>query len=1029
VDLPVWLQGNEAAVSARIFIEQGELKNARERLAEATAFFTEAGDRRQVIACLGGTGEVAAREGRLQDALRIFERTRAEARSNAQADLEAISLRNAGAIYALLGDRETAQLYEQRAATVFPETENEKEQRDQADPGASRRAPAVPASEQPSQSQQDIPADDTSGSNVERILATLDSRLNELSQAAPNPSLKLLAHSMKGDSFRTKGQHDAACQAYTEALNYAAAIPAPDLDETHDAQLFVAATLGRAESRIALGQLEGALADTEDVFGRILRPTREPRKSGHDAPAVWQKEYFYIRCCNLAGEALLRLGRVEEAEANMQEALDICFDWKGVGIPKPAFIDLVNTTGFCAFSFGKLLIDTGRPEFAQEKLRMSLSAFEVTGNIIGQAASNLDMANALAAVEEREPAGVMAGGRVASAPSADVMRHFEAAKSLYAEIGFRPGLAAVCGATALFLLRNGWPAQAWSWLQDAAKLHAELGMVDELVQDRINEGNACRKLELLDQAREAFENAYEIASEHGLTDSEWLAAAGLGDLELSLDEIKAARKHFEAAVAAIEAQRALLLTEPRKINFFITKEHVYKRLIQVLLAQDRKDLAFLAVERSRSRALLDLMRDTALQTPSGIPAELLMKESKLIEASQIAARALHGVGVGTADRRAMYLRAKETRTSIDQLLDEIASVAPEYSSLRRGDPASFDDAARLIQSDRRIILVEYFVTDETVHVFGVASDATQPELVTLPLDSTELRRFIRTSFAGHGKVRELVADGLEELWHAYDYLVQPVVRWAKPGDTVYLIPHGLLHYLPLHALMVGDRYLIDRNPVAYAPSASVLKFCRAKRKPRPQAMSTPAVVIFGDSREDLPMARREAEGLAGLFGTRPFLGYEVDRETVRAAIPPAEIIHFAGHGYFDAGDPLNSGLKLANDQILTARDVFNLALALQAHLVTLSGCETGINEQAPGDELLGLVRAFLFAGATCLLVSMWRVDDESTAFLMSSFYRLLYRSESRPATVDALQQAICETKSRYPTIDRWAPFMMIGDWA
>ena len=131
-----------------------------------------------------------------------------------------------------------------------------------------------------------------------------------------------------------------------------------------------------------------------------------------------------------------------------------------------------------------------------------------------------------------------------------------------------------------------------------------------------------------------------------------------------------------------------------------------------------------------------------------------------------------------------------------------------------------------ISRARRAVLAEYFTTDEGLLLFGVRADFAQPDVVSLPLEHEQLHRLVTTNFGAHNEVWQFLATGLEDtLWHeAYDYLIAPIVRWAAPGDIVYLVPHGLLHYLPLHALRLDGSYLAERNPVIYGPSASVLQF-------------------------------------------------------------------------------------------------------------------------------------------------------------------------------------------------------------
>jgi len=134
------------------------------------------------------------------------------------------------------------------------------------------------------------------------------------------------------------------------------------------------------------------------------------------------------------------------------------------------------------------------------------------------------------------------------------------------------------------------------------------------------------------------------------------------------------------------------------------------------------------------------------------------------------------------------------------------------------------------------------------------------------------------------------------------------------------------------------------------------------------------------------------------------------------------VLHLACHGQFRPDNPLFSSLQLA-DGWLTVRDTYNLEL--NCGLVTLSACETGVNAVAPGDELIGLAHGFFSSGAPSLLVSLWTVDDESTAALMTSFYTRL-RAGDRPAA--ALRHAQCELLHDHPHPFFWSPFVLLGRW-
>jgi CHAT domain-containing protein len=231
-------------------------------------------------------------------------------------------------------------------------------------------------------------------------------------------------------------------------------------------------------------------------------------------------------------------------------------------------------------------------------------------------------------------------------------------------------------------------------------------------------------------------------------------------------------------------------------------------------------------------------------------------------------------------------------------------------------------------------------------------------------------------------VKELDEDEFQARFAPF---VAPILPWAAEGDIVWLVPHDVLHYLPLHALQVEGRPLIERNPVCYTPSASVMKYCHARRKPTRGG----GALVLGDSAGDLSFSAAEAKRIAGLLGCRPALGPAASKQLVTDALQDEarrsalDVLHFACHGYFDPVQPLKSGIRLG-DGTLTAEELFGLQMA--AELVTLSACESGVNERRPGDELIGLTRGLIYAGTPSVLVSLWAVDDLSTGLLMEQFY-------------------------------------------
>jgi CHAT domain-containing protein len=236
---------------------------------------------------------------------------------------------------------------------------------------------------------------------------------------------------------------------------------------------------------------------------------------------------------------------------------------------------------------------------------------------------------------------------------------------------------------------------------------------------------------------------------------------------------------------------------------------------------------------------------------------------------------------------------------------------------------------------------------------------------------------------------------------------------------IVVVPHGVLHYLPFHALIdPSGAPLVERVDVAYAPSAAVLASCY-ERPSVPEGLGTRLLVGVPD--EAIPRVAGEISALESLFGPSLVLSGEAATEQAfRRHAPEADVIHLASHAVFRHDNPLFSAIRLA-DGWLSLYDLYSLRL--RASLVTLSACETGLNDVLAGDELVGLARGFFQAGTASVVVSLWAVNDASTAQLMEYFYRYL---ESGLGPAGAMRRAQADLRRDFPHPYYWAPFLVIG---
>ncbi len=406
--------------------------------------------------------------------------------------------------------------------------------------------------------------------------------------------------------------------------------------------------------------------------------------------------------------------------------------------------------------------------------------------------------------------------------------------------------------------------------------------------------------------------------------------------------------------------------------------------------------AFDLAERSRSRLLLEQLGDTTVLRADAVPAELVNRER-----DQLARMRRRRAAMGTPGERIQALAAfRAGRDRLAETWQEMAATGvrgAEYAQLRRGDPLRFAEVEPLLG---QALLAEYHVTEDAVVLLLARSGAVEPTLVRIPIGRQALARALGDpSDAAH------TAGPYDR--NPLRSLVEPLVRHSSPGQVIWIVPHDLLHGVPLHAFEAEGGPLVERNPVCYTSSAAVMRHCQAKRRPTARTS-----VVLADSRTERPLAHSRAQSsLVCSLLDRPtrLVGPDATIAGMTAAARGGvSVLHLACHGEFDAEQPVRSRVLLAqhgtDDGLLTAERI--LGMALPADLVTLSACQSGLAERRPGDELFGLTRALIYAGASAVLVSLWAVDEVATGLLMYSFYRARKAGEGKAAALRTAQLAV-----------------------
>ena len=576
-------------------------------------------------------------------------------------------------------------------------------------------------------------------------------------------------------------------------------------------------------------------------------------------------------------------------------------------------------------------------------------------------------------------------------------------------------------------------------LARSAGLAREIGDTTSLVKALYSLANVYADQGEPDNAKQQYEEALSLSQHAGIREIQWRSLWGLGRLAQSRGDSQEARTRLAQAIEVVEGMRAAIRIEEYRNGFVANKLGLYEDMVLLLLGEGEKEEAFHYAERARARSFIDLLGT---------------KLSSVVRPEPVTAQ-------------------------------QVLHILLESQGKAKGQAASSNVALveYFVAKDEIIIWV---LRGREVHVVSEGGDALRKKALEL-----RLRRKGLVSEVSAGDIDTItVADALSECVLEYRRLIQgiedvddypnvlhetliaPIGKHIQDADSpandcpyVCVVPHGVLHYLPFATLHDGSSHLVERHALFYAPSASVLQFTMKARTARAAKEQLRVLAIgnpyLGTRAMDLAFAENEVESIPWNFAignpgwattqtATPKTGGDVrtqwrfprikvvTREEateswVQKNISKYDVIHIASHGEFDSANPLFSCLRLAEDRAarldgrLDVQDVFGFEL--KADLVILSACQSGLGKVEKGDEVIGLNRAFFYAGTRAIVSSLWRVSDIATGIMIKHFYRR-YGDSSK---ADSLRQAQLHVKndprrSEYRHPAYWAAFTLVGDY-
>ena len=690
--------------------------------------------------------------------------------------------------------------------------------------------------------------------------------------------------------------------------------------------------------------------------------------------------------------------------------------------------------------------------------RQALVAFQKEGIHSSQGVTEYSIGGVLADLHQPEEA----------------LRHYRLALPLLEKAGDQRFVAFTWNRIGLTQLDLGRPQAASAAFQKALEWHQRSGDVRSATITRANQARILLATGQAAAARERLEACRQTLHALGDRSSEAQVLTSLATAELELGQLELSRAHLLEALQVTEMIRSSIQGPTARASYLAAEHDRFGLLVDVLMALHARSPdqgwaaeALRAAESGRARSFLELLSEARVDVRRDVPEALRSEERALDLKLEAALRAerktLAGGRTEDADRLEQTL--EQLRGEREALQARMRAASPGYRALTDPTPLDLPQIrSQVLGGDT--VLVEYLLGERKSYVWVLSSDtltsAVLPGRRTLEAAAMRVyRAWSRPDSTDDGRG---VATALSRM------VLGPVAK-ALGDQGLLVVADGVLQQIPFGALPdpASGTPLLANRAVFYAPSASVLALLR--QAPRPPTTGVEVAVLadpvfsaddarLGGKRkraaplppdllrslEDtglthlppLTATRREAEAIAvhaGAADTFSALGFDASRATaLGATVARAAVVHLATHALLDPRRPELSGVVLSlvdrdgspQDGYLSMNDLYGLRL--DAELVVLSACRTGLGKDVRGEGLIGLTRGFMYAGAPRVVASLWKVSDRATAHLMDRFYAALFGEKLAPA--EALRKAQRElAKERgFSAPFAWAAFVLQGEW-
>ncbi|WP_392482354.1 CHAT domain-containing protein [Nostoc sp. C110] len=764
------------------------------------------------------------------------------------------------------------------------------------------------------------------------------------------------------------------------------------------------------------------------------------------------------------GTTLNNIGKIYSELAEKQKALD----YYNQSISLRRQVGDKNGEAISLNNIGSVYHFLGEKQKALDYYNQSLSLKRQVGNKAGIATTLNNIGKVYLDLGEKQKA----------------LSYFSQALSLYqqAKDAEKEGIPTALSNIGTVYLELAEQQKALSYFSQALILYRQAGDKGGIATALNNIGKAYSNLGEHQKALDYYSQSLLLYQQTGNKAREARTLYNIAFVQHDAGNFQSALTQIERVIKIVEDLRIKIDSQELRTSYFATVQNYYEFYVDLLMqlhkqqpSQGYDALALQASERARARSLLELLAEANADIRQGVEPKLLAQEHKLQQQLDVLEKRRIQVLGGKHTEAQVQALEEDTEVLLEQYKQvqaKIRATSPRYAALTQPQPLSLVQIQQQVL-DENTLLLEYSLGEKRSYLWAVTNKSITsyelPKRADIEATVQKFRQEITTPYLKHSP----------SLYVLSQQILAPVAQQLQK-KRLAIASDGALQYVPFAVLTTGSSRnyepLLLNHEIITLPSASTLAILRSEHKGRKSAPKTLVVLadpIFNSdderlqkkaqvsrlpapesnldnlaltrsaqdsdiSFERLRFTRQEAEQILSLVpisDRKQAFDFNASRTTASSEnLSQYRIIHFATHGILNSKHPELSGvvLSLFDDKgipqngFLRLHDIFNLNL--QAELVVLSACKTGLGEEVKGEGLVGLTRGFMYAGSPRVVVSLWSVDDQATSELMKVFYKKMLQEGLKPAAALRTAQIEIWRTQKYAAPYYWAPFTLQGEW-